>query len=202
MGLGRDGWTIIKTYPNDWFFLRTPDGERPRLSALAMQLKCDAFHYRVVNDLDGLLVEANSIGNFRFDSTNDPDFSLINVSESLREAMQVNQNPEIVKKKAEYNAELNRQKSEGKTNFQLLANMSDALREGDAERIDIALGKVIAPYKHYWQNYDLLYQVYANFQQLEEMNVQLLYFYPPDNYLQTLPRYDEQSEEDWDEEEF
>ena len=127
--VGNLGWSIIKTsiktYPNDWLFLRIPSRERPRLSKLAMELKCDAFHYRVIRDDESLLLEANSRGNFQFNSTNNPQFSLIEVSESLHRAMQVNQDPEIVRKKAEYHAEFNRQKADGKINVQLLAAMLD-----------------------------------------------------------------------------
>ena len=201
LGVGREGWTIIKTYPNDWLFLRIPSRERPRLSKLAMQLKCDAFHYRVIRDEESLLLEANSRGDFQFNSTNNPQFSLIEVSESLHRAMQVNQDPEIVRKKAEYHAEWNRQKADGKMNVQLLASLLDELKEGDAERIDTALAKILDYYQYYWQNYDLFNQAYANFQQLEKMNVQLLYFQPPDNYLRTLPNYYKEPEEYWYEEE-
>lgn len=195
LGIGREGWTIIKTYPNDWFFLRTPDGVRPRLSALAMQLKCDAFHYRVINDVEGLLVEADSNGEFRFDSTEQPHFSLIEVSKSLNEVMQINQSAELIKIKAEYQTEFERQRARGEFDLQLLASMSDKFQEGDAERIDVALAKLIDPFQAYWQIYDLFEQVYNNFQHLNEMDVKFLCFKPPNNYLRTLPSYYEQPEE-------
>jgi len=195
LGIGREGWTIIKTYPNDWFFLRTPDGQRPRLSALAIQLKCDAFHYRVFQDTESLLVEANSNGKFRFDSTNKPSFSLIEVSERVRKAMLVKQYPEIIRKEVVFKTEYDKQKSRGEFDRELLVSMSEGL-EDEAEQIDIALANTIDPFQYYWQTYDLYRQVYCNFQQLDNMNVKFLYFQPPNNYIRTLPSYHDQTEEE------
>lgn len=189
LGIGREGWTIIKTYPNDWFFLRTPDGKRPRLSALAMKLKCDAFHFRVINGMEGLLLETDSNGKFRFDCTKDPSFSLIEISERLQKAMLVKQNPEIIRRESVFLAEFNKQKAKGKIDLELLANMSEGLGESSLEQIDTALAITIDPFQNYWHSYDLFDQIYNNYNQLEEMNVKFLYFYPPDNYLQTLPIY-------------
>ncbi len=189
LGIGREGWTIIKTYPNDWFFLRIPDGKRPRLSALAMQLKCDAFHYRVFQDMESLLVEADCNGKFRFDATNEPNFSLIKVSEPVRKAMLVKQYPEIIRREAVFKAEYSKQKKRGIFDRELLANMSAGLGEGDAEQIDIALANTIDPFQYYWRTYDLFNQIYRNYPKLDEMNVKFLYFQPPNNYLKTLPSY-------------
>jgi hypothetical protein len=70
--------------------------------------------------------------------------------------------------------------------LQLLANMSDELQKGDAKLVDIALAKSIDPFEKFCQNYDLFDRVYNNVQQLEEMNVKLLYLQPPNNYLRTF----------------
>lgn len=40
--------------------------------------------------------------------------------------------------------------------------------------------------------------VYNNARWLEQMNIKLLYFLPPDNYLNTLPRYNDEPDEDYD----
>ncbi len=72
---GKNGWTIVRTYPNEWLFLRA-NGIRPRLSDVSMQLKCNAFYYRVIHDSDNLLMEVDSKGNFRSDYTMFPQFSL------------------------------------------------------------------------------------------------------------------------------
>lgn len=202
LGIGQQGWTIVKTYPNEWLFLRAPGSDRPRLSTLTMRLECDAFYYRVVDDFDGLLLETDAKGIFRFNSTESPQFSLIEVPESFQQAMQVNQNPEILRIKALErlsDAEILRE-VEGTMDTQQLAELGSELQRGDAERTDIALAKEIDPFQGRWYCFDLFYKAYTNYQQLEEMNVQLLYFQPPENYLRTLPRYDEETEEYWDEE--
>lgn len=196
LGIGREGWTIIKTYPNDWFFLRTPDGKRPRLSALAMLLKCDAFHYRVFQDTESLLIEADSHGKFRFNSTIEPSFSLIEVTEPVRQAMMVKQYPEIIRTEAVFKAEYSKQKAKSQFDRELLISMSEGL-EDQAEQINIALANTIDPFQYFWRTYDLFNQVYSNFQKLDEMNVKFLYFQPPKNYLRTLPAYNENQFEEY-----
>ena len=39
---------------------------------------------------------------------------------------------------------------------------------------------------------------FNNAQWLEQMNIKLLYFLPPDNYLDTLPRYNDEPDEYYD----
>lgn len=97
-----------------------------RLSTLAVQLGCDAFHYRVVRNFCGILLEANDTGRTFLTGWNDiegvddmeeierfyeekidkpddePQFSLLEVSESIQAAMRVNDDPEIARKEAEY----------------------------------------------------------------------------------------------------
>lgn len=85
---GENGWTIVRTYPNEWLFLRA-NGIRPRLSNVAMQLKCNAFYYRVIHDSNNLLMEVDPEGNFRFDYIKFPQFSLIEVPESFFELMKI-----------------------------------------------------------------------------------------------------------------
>ena len=57
-----NGWTIIKTWPHDLFCQRAAGANRPRLSALAMQLRCDAFHFWVSRSLNSILLEADAKG--------------------------------------------------------------------------------------------------------------------------------------------
>ena len=141
LGIGQQDWTIIKTYPNEWLFLRAPGSDRPRLSTLTLQLECDAFYYRVVDDFDSFLLETDAKGNFRFDATETPQFSLIQVPETLQQAMQVNQNPKIMKLKklerlsdAEILSEV-----EGITDAPQLDELGTQLEIGDAEHTDLAL---------------------------------------------------------------
>ncbi|MEM8829653.1 MAG: hypothetical protein AAGE96_09890 [Cyanobacteria bacterium P01_G01_bin.19] len=181
LGIGREGWTIIKTYPNDWLFLRTPDGKRPRLSALAMQLECDAFHYRVTDNDESLFLETDATGKFRIEHTDQlkykPDFSLIRVSNSLHRAMQINR-------------------------YSISVDELDGIEASEYERIDHFLMKALDPFEYYWQTYDLFEEVYCDFEKLNEMNVKLMYFHPPKYYLESLPIYREQIEDYWHEAQF
>ena len=144
----------------------------PGLSDISMQLQCNAFYYRVIHDSNNLLMEVDSKGNFRFDYNRFPQFSLIDVAKSFYEIM------EIAKERTEggyfYGEECN------------------------GELITIALRELINPDRDRWDNDDLYYMVYRNAQQLEEMNIKLLYFFPPDNYLSTLPRYNDEPDEYYD----
>lgn len=221
---GKGGWTIVKTWPVEWLCNRATGASRSRLSALAMQLGCDAFHYRVVRDIDGILLEADATGRIflsgwndyevsnseelhqfygeRIDLPKDPQFSLIEVPESIQAAMQETLETDI-RKEAEYEREYERQMAQEKPDRKLLNAISSELREGYAERIDIALEKVIDGSESCWYLHDLLYNAYAEPQQLEEMGVQLLYFQPPITYNPTfkinLPpdSSSEDEEDDW-----
>jgi hypothetical protein len=188
---GREDWTIIKTYPNEWLFLRSPGTETPRLSLLAKKLKCDAFFYRVVDDLDGVLLETNKDGEFRFDLNRYPLFNLIEVPNFIREAVKVNS--DIVEKYQEtlLQFELNQKSKNFDPNLhrQLLNSLAFDFEESSAESIDRALAEAIDISQNFWECYDFSNRVYKNFQELEQMDVKLLYFLPSDNYLMTLPSY-------------
>lgn len=188
---GRDGWTIIKSYPNEWLFLRLPKTDTPRLSNLAKQLNCTAFFYRVINDLDSVLLETNENGKFRFDLNKFPSFNLIKVPSFIQSAIEVNM--EVVKKYQETKIKLeqNRKAKKFKIDLQrkLLNSLAFDFEESNAENIDRALARAIDISQSFWECYDFYNRVYENFQELKQMDVELLYFLPPDNYLMTLPNY-------------
>ena len=117
-------------------------------------------------------MEVDSQGNFRFDYTKFPQFSLIDVPKAFFEAM-----------------EIAKEKTDGGYFW------------GDkcsGELINIALAESTNSCQDFWNNDDLFYTVYRNAQYLKEMNIQLLYFLPPDNYLRTLPRYYDEPDESYD----
>ncbi|MEM7758414.1 MAG: hypothetical protein AAF298_09860 [Cyanobacteria bacterium P01_A01_bin.40] len=167
---GKNDWTVVRTYPNEWLFLRA-NGVRPRLSDISMQLECNAFYYRVIYDSDNLLMEVDSKGNFRFDYTMFPQFSLIDIPKAFFEVL------EIAKEKP-YGGYLYGNRCAG-------------------ELIAIKLAELINP-SQYFEVEDLYYMVYKDIQRLRHMKIKILYFLPPDNYLSTLPRYDDEPDEYYD----
>ncbi|WP_445636309.1 hypothetical protein [Nostoc sp. DSM 114161] len=191
----------MKTWPSEFLCKRVEGVTRPRLSALAMQLKSDIFHFRVVRDICGILVEANATGHIFLSGWNDYEgvnsldethffygeqinapelishFSLLKVSQQIQEAMRIHEKPEIARIEAEYQRLLiENPKSE------LLIDLQYEALKGYAERIDNALAEVIDSSNFCWYLGDLLYYVYAEPQQLEDKGAQLLYFQPPITY--------------------
>jgi hypothetical protein len=212
---GEEGWTIIKTYPAEFLCMRNTNSDRPRLSELAIQLRCDAFHYRVVRSSIGILMEADPYGRlfvsgskdfegnyiddeeYRFyqEKINQPgscsEFFLVEVSESIKAAMLINDDPELELRKAEYRKHIiDSDPVDPDAHFQALIALEEVVLKGYAERIDCALSKVIDPSLSFWKETrfrysmygDLLYSAYVEAEDLEQKGVKLFYFQPPDNY--------------------
>lgn len=59
--VGAPGWTIVKTEPNELLCRRARGASRPRLSELAMQISCNAFHLGAYDHF-GILLEADALG--------------------------------------------------------------------------------------------------------------------------------------------
>lgn len=193
------GWTIIKTWSAELLCSRTIDDSRLRLSALAMKLKCDAFYLSVYGGTygnSGILLEASATGeiyiagscnpdvtirSFYEQPINEPDsidkFSLLNVPESFQAAMQINQHPEIVRKRKEF-----QQLREAKNpNWKLLNKLRDEAMKGYTERIDETLSAIIDG-SGIWAYPNLAYAIYEYSEELSAAKGDLIYFQPPDNY--------------------
>lgn len=207
---GDNGWNIIKTWPYSLFCQRAAGANRPRLSALAMQLECDAFHFWVSRSLNAILLEADATGRTFtsgcVDIENDdkewfyeelidapgmrPQFSLLKVSEALQAAMRVNEDPEpeLERKRAEWQQLI---ESENPDPDLLLELDIEVESSGLAERVDHALAKVIDSSKFRskscWYLLDLVYDAYAKPERLEALGAQLLYFQPPITYKPPRP---------------
>jgi hypothetical protein len=215
---GEEDWTIVKTYPAEFLCTRKTNSDRPRLSELAMQLKCDAFHYRVVYDSNGILMEANSPGRicvsgwkhpeaddrYRFyrEKFNEPgscpEFSLLEVSESIQAAMLVNEDPEIEIKEDEYRKHISDSDPvDPDEHLQILIALEEIVLKGYGERIDLALAKILDPSASFWNEAythqsiygDLISSVYLKAEELEHKGVKLLYFQSPDSYDYDIHRY-------------
>ncbi|MEH1942422.1 MAG: hypothetical protein V7L01_19710 [Nostoc sp.] len=192
---GKGGWTIVKTWPVDLLCARAEGASRPRLSTLAMELGCDTFHFWVTRDINCVLLEADATGRIFISGSADdeegksykfydeqidapdiiPQFSLLEVSQSMQAAMRVYEDPEIARIEVEYERLLLEA-----PDSELLFNLEDEVFKGYAERIDNALAEVIDKSKSWYV--DLAYDVYTKPQSLEAKGVLLLYFQPPTTY--------------------
>lgn len=205
---GRGGWTIIKTFPFEFLCQRAEGASRPRLSALAMELGCDAFYLGVYDCVVGILLEADPAGRIFVSGSFGPDipskqffdeqiddtelisrFSLLQVSEPLQAAMQANEDPELVRKQAEVDKIYRRLHEEviDERERELLFldlpadDETDEFNWGYTQRIDGALAKAIEKSKCWYWN-TLIYDIYSPSKKLVDREAKLVYFQPPANY--------------------
>lgn len=196
--VGNLGWTIIKTSPIELLCQRAKGAIRPRLSELAMQTGCDAFHHSVHDRTWGALLEADASGQtfaggdldcydvekMRFydepitERTGGPHFFLLNVPEELRAAGRVRINyKERQRRRKELEALF--QRGEQPINAQ---SELEELDKGHFEIADEVLGQALINPSHFWDYWyevnNLLYKAYAEPQQLEADGARLLYFQP------------------------
>jgi hypothetical protein len=195
------GWTVMKVSPVSFFCERAKGANRPRLSTLAIELGCDAFYFGVYDSHLGVLLEANAEGqtlitggispdfetiietfyNERIDRINKvSNFHLLKVPESLQKAIQANEDPELLKKEAEWDRLEKLRESED--NFEKALAITDSLYEdedyakGHTERIDETLKKVMGCRS--WYRNRLYSSMYTK---LDPGSVRL-YFQLPDIY--------------------
>ena len=212
---GQGGWTIIKTFPFEFLCQRTEGASRPRLSALAMELGCDAFHLGVYDRVAGILLEADAAGRtfvsgcfedcipsdrFYDEQIDDMElisgFSLLKVPETLQAAMRASEESEVSKKQAEIErlqAEVERLKTEN-ADYQeaekLLLDVGGDYFGGLTAHttwIDRAMVKAMEIFRCWYSN-SLIEDIYTNPQKLAAKEAKLLYFQPPTSY-QPRQRY-------------
>lgn len=194
--VGTGGWTGIKTWPPELFCKRAFGASRPRLSALTMQLGCEAFHLKVYQSTWGFLLEADAAGhtfisgsagsdaqdNYQFyeEQIDAPglvsQFRLLQVPLPMQVAMQVNEDSEIIRREVKFD----RLMAEN-LDSELLAELINEVSKGHTQRIDCALAEVMDGSHNYWNLQNLAYYVYAKPQWLPA-RAQLLYFQPPTTY--------------------
>ncbi|MDF5722763.1 MAG: hypothetical protein PUP91_20255 [Rhizonema sp. PD37] len=198
---GTNGWTIVKSWPYELLCQRATGVSRPWLSALAIQLRCDAFHLRASRSFDGVLLEADATGRTFISgcigSKEAPEcyqfyeeqiyrpleiaqFSLLEVPHEMQAALRVNENPEVQR----IEAEIKKLKGDEED---LPSELMDELGKTYIQRIDQALAAVMAGSHNYWNLYNLAYCAYAKPQWLEAVGAKLLYFQPPSAYVPSSP---------------
>ena len=202
--VGAKGWTIVKTAPMELLCRRVRGATRLRLSELAIQLGCDAFHYSAYSGFEGILLEADANGNtfisgwaenylpqdnFHGEPSRDQNlrFHLLNVSEEMQAAAKEEASYEEYSRmcaEVKQLMEEEREKSDDdeEINWRLF-NLEDELDlfKHTFQLVDEALGKVMG--SPYWKpkNQSLVYLAFAEEKQLETDGARILFFQPPPN---------------------
>jgi hypothetical protein len=186
------GWTVIKTFPKGLFCRRAYGYSHSRLSDLTEELNCKAFYLEVHHDNPEFLLEADARG-YTFLSccpgAENSDrvqlyeeqvdlssliqkFSLIEVSDSFKAAMNINKAP-IVKKQTDEAEELMKKIDAWEyEEFDLITKASQT----HTERIDHKLAEAICNNNYFWYIKNLAYSAYNDSEKLIADNVKLLYF--------------------------
>jgi hypothetical protein len=203
---GTAGWTIVKTCPNDLLCRRAIDSDRPRLSTLAMQIGCNAFHLGVYGSHD-ILLEANASGEISIsgylDSQTDKNYRIYD-EEFQRLALFSNfallQEPQLMQviEKVDRDIEIDEKKLQelqpvdygdvedlGLEILPFDQGELEKLSKAYMFRLDEALGELMCGSDSYWHLYNLIYCAYVQEQQLEADGARLLYFEPPEHYRQS-----------------
>jgi hypothetical protein len=189
------GWIVVKTSPFRFFCERASSVNRLRLSALAMQLGCDAFYLGVYDSVLGILLEVNAQGqtfisgspdpgvrvySFYGEQINDPelvsDFHLLQVPESFQKVIKVNEDPELVQKESEWWKLYELYQEHPELAPPVIEFPDDeAFQKGYTERIDEALQEAIGCLN----SYDITHSELSHRSGVETIK---LYFQLPDNY--------------------
>ncbi|MEL6438901.1 MAG: hypothetical protein AAFQ80_06570 [Cyanobacteria bacterium J06621_8] len=188
--LGR--WTVIKTFPTGLLCGRPLNSDKSRLSSLSAELKCNAFYLEVQAGICGFLFESDAMGKTflsgcsaeeYFDNFYDEpelelqdlitNFSLIDVPESIKKAIKINESPEVIKEEAR----INEMDQDDPEYFDLIINNPDY-----TERIDLALADLFDPNGDYWFiDHNLADKVYKELEQLKSMGAKIMYFKSPNS---------------------
>jgi hypothetical protein len=195
--VGAKGWTIVQSSPNELLCRRVRGAERSRLSELARQIGCDAFHLSVYSSIHGMLMEVDAGGQaflsgwadysgweaheFYGQAINKPEkplqFFLLNVPEEMQAATRVNEEDlEGLENKIE-ELEVLSQQEESEEIDKRLYDLQSELDEfkGYFQLLDEGLGQLIGG--SYWQLSDsLVYLAFTQQKQLEANGVRLVYF--------------------------
>lgn len=193
---GRKGWTIAKTYPSELLchYVMDDYDYYSQLSALTMELKCDAFHLSVHGGDAGFLIEANAEGtnwvsggfgnnsNICFyrqpmnTSGEINKFSLLDMPSDIEAAIAINQSPSLQKKLAGIKKSI-----EDNPDLALDIDLEFELYGGHYERIDETLQSCMDKSEN-WRINNLGTRVYTSAKKIDLLQMHLLYFQPPVGY--------------------
>lgn len=186
-------WTVIKTFPTGLLCGRPLKSARSRLSRLSEELKCNAFYLEVQDGISGFLFESDATGKTflsgcsaeeYFDNFYDepelklPDlitnFYSIDVPESIKKAIKINESPEVIKEEAR----IDKMDLDDPEYFDLVVEKPDY-----TQRIDYALADLFDPSGDYWFFKDnLAKEIYSRSDKLQSARARILYFNPPHFY--------------------
>ena len=194
--VGNQGWTIVQTQPSELLCRRARDTIRPRLSSLAIQAGCNAFHYMVHDRTWGALLEADASGRTfvsgeldcyeveKMKFYDEPvtertgGLHLLNLPSELQAVASIRINYEERERRKSELIPLMRQSGETAEEAE---SEYEELCKSKFEIQDEALGQTLIGslrYWDYWHLHNLVYLAYTVPQQLEAGGARLLYFQP------------------------
>lgn len=197
---GNLGWTFVKTQPAELLCQRARGAVKPRLAELAIQSRCDGFHYRIYDDDCGALLETDASGqifvsgycdgyDFKDMKLYDEQitklsaglhFFLLDVPEEIRTISRDFRNPETIQIRKEELSILMLQERPDRAEalVEYLAEWEE-LDKNCFQIDDETLGRMLVGpdrYRDYWYQHNLYYKAYTKQQQLEADRVRFLYF--------------------------
>jgi hypothetical protein len=165
--VGVSGWTIVKTVPTELLCRRAQGATCSRLSELAMQIGCGAFHLSVYGSTQGILMEVDARGRIFICGQVDPSgpkdgkfhdeqinqqesprqFFLLNVPEEMQAAMRVETKSKELRRRRE---ELKQLYKKGESEpFDSQAELEE-LSKGRFQLVDEALEPLVGGFHSYW----------------------------------------------------
>lgn len=185
-----DRWTVIKTFPTGLLCGRPSNSDRTRLSILSEELKCNAFYLEVQDGIGGFLFESDAMGEtflsgcsaeeYYHDFYDEPEvdspdlitgFSLIDMPEQIKKAIQINKSPEVIKEQVR----INEMDQNDPDYFDSIIEQPDY-----TQRIDYALADLFDPNRDYWFFKDnLAKEIYSSSNKLQSACGKILCFNSP-----------------------
>lgn len=189
------GWTVIKNSAPHFFASSRKGNNTPRLSDLAMEIGCDAFHHRVWGDYWGVLLEVTECGEILasgyiddFDREenmmfyNEPvsiyskqNFSLLDVPEEFQQAGKKASINEAERQKR--SKEIERIVKEDPNAIDMFISEYKELNAPYSTKFNLDLGRLLCPNLNFWvAEHPMEDSYYYDFSDDIDFRVKLLFF--------------------------
>ncbi|OYE06629.1 hypothetical protein [Nostoc sp. 'Peltigera membranacea cyanobiont' 232] len=196
--VGKLGWTIIKTSPAELLCRRARGVCLPRISRLAMQIGCNAFHLGVYQTDYGVLLETDAQGHIHITGKVDAELEEMFYEEQItKKSERVEFSLLALPEKIVATTRLSVSESQKQSVKELEAQVKqdpnawielEYSRQSENRLTSEALEQLLSKPDSYWHlEKPLVYQAYTQQEQLEADGARLLYFQPNEYYQQLDP---------------